>query len=312
MPTDKAIAEVEELKSVLNEAKLIISTDYRGLNVTELSGLRRAIREAGGSYRVAKNSLVKIASEEIDRPEISEIVVGPTGFVLSIDDPVGPTRALMAHITENRLDVVVNGAYLEGQLVDADRVKYLSTLPGREELVAKLLGQMNAPVANLVGVLSATLRGFMTVIQAHIDQGGNAGGAEEPPVAEAEPEAADEEPVAEAEAEATEEEPEAADEEPVAEAEAEATEEEPEAADEEPVAEAEAEATEDEPEAADEEPVAEAEAEATEDEPAEEPKVADEEPVAEAEAETTEEEAPEQAEESAEETGEADEDKPAE
>ncbi len=292
MPTDKAIAEVEELKSVLNEAKLIISTDYRGLNVTELSGLRRAIREAGGSYRVAKNSLVKIASEEIDRPEISEIVVGPTGFVLSIDDPVGPTRALMAHITENRLDVVVNGAYLEGQLVDADRVKYLSTLPGREELVAKLLGQMNAPVANLVGVLSATLRGFMTVIQAHIDQGGNAGGAEEPPVAEAEPEAADEEPVAEAEAEATEEEPEAADEEPVAEAEAEATEE--------------------EPEAADEEPVAEAEAEATEDEPAEEPKVADEEPVAEAEAETTEEEAPEQAEESAEETGEADEDKPAE
>ena len=272
MPTDKAIAEVEELKSVLNEAKLIISTDYRGLNVTELSGLRRAIREAGGSYRVAKNSLVKIASEEIDRPEISEIVVGPTGFVLSIDDPVGPTRALMAHITENRLDVVVNGAYLEGQLVDADRVKYLSTLPGREELVAKLLGQMNAPVANLVGVLSATLRGFMTVIQAHIDQGGNAGGAEEPPVAEAEPEAADEEPVAEAEAEATEE----------------------------------------EPEAADEEPVAEAEAEATEDEPAEEPKVADEEPVAEAEAETTEEEAPEQAEESAEETGEADEDKPAE
>ncbi len=252
MPTDKAIAEVEELKSVLNEAKLIISTDYRGLNVTELSGLRRAIREAGGSYRVAKNSLVKIASEEIDRPEISEIVVGPTGFVLSIDDPVGPTRALMAHITENRLDVVVNGAYLEGQLVDADRVKYLSTLPGREELVAKLLGQMNAPVANLVGVLSATLRGFMTVIQAHIDQGGNAGGAEEPPVAEAEPEAADGEPVAEAEAEATE------------------------------------------------------------DEPAEEPKVADEEPVAEAEAETTEEEAPEQAEESAEETGEADEDKPAE
>jgi len=251
MPTDKAVAEVEELKVVLSEAKLIISTDYRGLNVTEISALRRAIRESGGTYRVAKNTLVKIASDEIGRPEISEIVVGPTGFVLSTDDPVGPARALMTHIQTNRLDIVVNGAYLEGILVDADRVKYLSNLPSREELIGKVLGQMNAPIANLVGVLSGTLRGLMTVLQAHIDQGGNAIATEsaEAKETEAAPQAAAEE--AEAE-EATEEEsadePEAEAEEPVAEAEAEeATEEEsadePEAEAEEPVAEAEAEET---------------------------------------------------------------------
>jgi len=264
MPTDKAVAEVEELKAVLSEAILIISTDYRGLNVTELSALRRAIRESGGTYRVAKNTLVKIASDEIGRPEISEIVVGPTGFVLSTDDPVGPARALMTHIQENRLDVIVNGAYLEGTLVDADRVKYLSNLPSREVLIGKVLGQMNAPIANLVGVLSGTLRGLMTVLQAHIDQGGNADVAES------------------AEAEATEAAPEAAAEAPVAEAEAE------EATDE----------SADEPEAATEEPVAEAE-EAT-DESADEPEAEAEEPVAEAEVEE------------AEESGEADEDKPAE
>jgi large subunit ribosomal protein L10 len=238
MPTDKSVAEVEELKAVLADAKLIISTDYRGLSVTELSALRRAIRESGGSYRVAKNTLVKIASAEIDRPEIGDIVVGPTGFVLSTDDPVAPARALMNHIHENRLEVVINGAYLEGRIVDADRVKYLSTLPGRDELIAKLLGQMNAPIANLASVLSGTLRGLLTVIQAHIDQGGNLGVAqEEAPAAEAPakeesaeaPEATAEEPVAEAEAEATEEEAtdapeasaEASTEEPVAEAEAE-------------------------------------------------------------------------------------------
>jgi len=174
MPTDKSVAEVEELKSVLAEANLIISTDYRGLNVTELSALRRAVREAGGTYRVSKNTLVKIASEEIDRPEISEIVVGPTGFVLSNDDPVAPTRALMNHIEENHLEIAINGAYLEGKVVGVDRVKYLSTLPSREELVAKVLGQMNAPIANLVSVLSGTVRGLMTVLQAHIEKGGNA------------------------------------------------------------------------------------------------------------------------------------------
>ena len=198
MPTDKAIAEVEELKAVLSEAKLIISTDYRGLNVTELSALRRAIRESGGIYRVAKNTLVKIAAEEIGRPEISEIVVGPTGFVLSTDDPVGPARALMTHIQENRLNVVVNGAYLEGSLVDADRVRYLSNLPSREELIGKVFGQMNAPIANLVGVLSGTLRGLMTVLQAHIDQGGNAA-VTEAEEAEAAPEATAEEAEAPAE-----------------------------------------------------------------------------------------------------------------
>jgi len=258
MPTDKAVAEVEELKTVLSEAKLIISTDYRGLNVTEMSALRRAIRESGGTYRVAKNTLVKIASDEIGRPEISEIIVGPTGFVLSTDDPVGPARALMTHIQENRLDIVVNGAYLEGTLVNADRVKYLSNLPSREELIGKVLGQMNAPIANLVGVLSGTLRGLMTVLQAHIDQGGNAIATEsaEAEETEAAPQAAAEAEAEEATEEESADEPEAEAEEPVAEAEAEeATEEE----------------SADEPEAEAEEPVAEAEetGEADEDKPAE-------------------------------------------
>ena len=261
MPTDKAVAEVEELKSVLGEAKLIISTDYRGLNVTEMSALRRTIRESGGTYRVAKNTLVKIASNEIGRPEISEIIVGPTGFVLSTDDPVGPARALMTHIQENRLDIVVNGAYLEGTLVDADRVKYLSDLPSREELIGKVLGQMNAPIANLVGVLSGTIRGLMTVLQAHLDQGGNA-------IATESADAEAEEPVAQAAAEETTEE-ESVDE-PVAQAETEETTEEesvdePEA--EEPVAQAEVEETTEE-ESVDE-PEAEEAGEADEDKPAE-------------------------------------------
>jgi len=256
MPTDKAVAEVEELKSVLGEAKLIISTDYRGLNVTEMSALRRTIRESGGTYRVAKNTLVKIASNEIGRPEISEIIVGPTGFVLSTDDPVGPARALMTHIQENRLDIVVNGAYLEGTLVDADRVKYLSDLPSREELIGKVLGQMNAPIANLVGVLSGTIRGLMTVLQAHLDQGGNA-------IATESADAEAEEPVAQAEAEETTEEDSM--DEPVAQAEVEETAEE-ESVDE-PVAQAEAEETTEE-ESVDE-PEAEEAGEADEDKPAE-------------------------------------------
>ncbi|MCH8818236.1 MAG: 50S ribosomal protein L10 [Chloroflexi bacterium] len=187
MPTDKSVAEVEELKILLREANLIISTDYRGLNVTQMSALRNAVREGGGTYRVAKNTLVKIASEAIGRPEISEIVVGPTGFVLSTDDPVAPTRALVTHIQQNRLEVVINGAYLDGKVVDADRVKFLATLPDRDELVARVLSQMNAPIANLVGVLSGTIRGLLTVLLARIDQSGNVAAGDQAEVSDNEP-----------------------------------------------------------------------------------------------------------------------------
>ncbi|MDA1256679.1 MAG: 50S ribosomal protein L10 [Chloroflexi bacterium] len=173
MPTAKSIAEVEELKTLLSEAKLIISTDYRGLSVIQLSALRRAIGEGGGQFRVAKNTLVKIASDAIEQPQISEIVMGPTGLVLSNDDQVAPARALMTHIEQNRLEITVNGAYLDGRVVDANQVKYLASLPGREELLARLLGQMNAPIAGLVTVLSGTIRGLVTVLQAHIDNVGS-------------------------------------------------------------------------------------------------------------------------------------------
>jgi len=94
MPTVKAVAEVEELKAVLSEANLIISTDYRGLNVTELSGLRRAVREAGGTYRVAKNTLVKRAASEAGIEGLDDLFAGPTAIAFITGEPVDAAKAL--------------------------------------------------------------------------------------------------------------------------------------------------------------------------------------------------------------------------
>lgn len=173
MPTDQSIAEVERLKEILEAATVVISTNYRGLDVGSMAQLRNVLREAGGRYRVVKNTLVRIAADKAGMPELKALVDGPCGFVIGVGDPVLPAKALLRHIRQNRLEMEIRGAYLDGQVLDADRVQLLASLPSREELLARVLGQLNAPIAGLVTVLSGTLRGLVTVLQRHIDaQGG--------------------------------------------------------------------------------------------------------------------------------------------
>jgi large subunit ribosomal protein L10 len=260
MPTQAKQAAVAALKEDLSNSRAAIVADYRGLTVSDISAVRRALRGEGITYRVVKNRLAKIAATEAGRGELNELLDGPTALAIGNTDEVTLARVFLDAIRPFKT-VVVRGAIVGDKRIDAASVTRLSTLPSRDVLLAQLAGGMASPLAKMASLLSAPLRNLGYALS----QLAQNKGQQEAPV----------EPVSKAVETAPAEAPAAAD----AEApEAEATAEAPEA---EATAEApEAEATAEAPEA---EATAEApEAEATATEPESSPDEADE-----AEAETT-------------------------
>ena len=201
MPTERSVAEVEELKALFTEASVLISTDYRGMNVTAMNLMRRVLRSGGIKYRISKNTLAMIAADEISRPEIKELIVGPVGWVYTDSDASAAAKSLVDHIEAERLDMVIHGALMGDQMLSREQVEALARLPGREQLLAMLFAQMNAPVAGLATVLTGSIRGLATVLQRIAESN--------EPEAESEPgeEASADEPEAAADAGADEEAP---------------------------------------------------------------------------------------------------------
>ena len=169
MPTARKVAEVALLKELFVDAALIVSTDYRGVDVEKMNGLRAALRSHGLRYRVAKNTLVRIAADEIGRPEIKEVVDGPCGFLVTTGEPTVAAKSLIDHIRADRLELAIRGGVLNGQVISEEGVRQLAGLPSRDVLLARLFCQMNAPVTALVTVLSGPVRALATVLQRHIE-----------------------------------------------------------------------------------------------------------------------------------------------
>ncbi len=162
-------ALVEEFAEKLKAAKSAFLADYRGLDVEQANTLRRKLQDVGVEYRVVKNTLLRLAARDTDAACLDEFLSGPTAIALATDDPVAPAKALVAFAKENK-DFELKAGMLDGKLLALDDIKALSALPGREELLAKLLRTMNAPVTNFVGVLAAVPRSFVQVLAAIKDQ----------------------------------------------------------------------------------------------------------------------------------------------
>ena len=176
MPTERNIREVEALVERFSNASIVISTNYSGMAVQSMDRFRRSLREKGAQYRITKNTLARIAADSAGRPEIKEIVEGPCGYVTTEGDAVAAASALVSSIRAERLSMTVVGAVLGREVLSVGRFETLASLPGRDVLLARLMGQMNAPITGLVTVLSGPIRALATVLQRHIEQ---VGGAEE-------------------------------------------------------------------------------------------------------------------------------------
>lgn len=160
---------VELMGERLGRATAIVVTDYRGLSVADLTGLRSSLRAKGCDVQVIKNTLLRRACEaaEIDPP--AALLKGPTAVVLLYDDLASPTKALLEFAKKNER-FEIRGGILDGKMLDAGGVKALADLPSRDELRAMLLGTLQAPQRQLVTVLGAPLRNLVTVLNAYADK----------------------------------------------------------------------------------------------------------------------------------------------
>jgi len=163
-------AAVAELKEKLGRAKSVVLVNNRGLSVAQVTKLRKKSREAGVEYRVAKNTLMRIAAQEsgvAGLADISSLLEGPTTFAFGYEDPVAPAKVISNFIKEGKIATLeVKGGWLEGRVLTPGDIKALADLPSREVLLAQVLGGMQAPMYGFAGSLAAVLRQFAYAVEA--------------------------------------------------------------------------------------------------------------------------------------------------
>ncbi|MDQ3757544.1 MAG: 50S ribosomal protein L10 [Actinomycetota bacterium] len=197
-PRPEKVAVVDEVRTRLDSSSAAILTEYRGLKVKDLADLRRALRAAGGDYKVYKNTLVRFAARDLGLDELEALLEGPTAIAFVEGDAVNVAKALRDFARTNP-NLVVKGGVLGNRILSAKDAGALAEVPPREVLLARLAGALAAPMQQFAGLLQALPRNFAYGLQALIDQQGGAPAeapAAEAPAAVAEPpEAADEAPV---------------------------------------------------------------------------------------------------------------------
>lgn len=169
MPTKAKEEAVELLKDKFERSSIVITTNYSGLPVSEMTELRRALREANVEYRIIKNTLAYIAADQAGKSAIKDVINGPTGVAFGYEDPLEPARALSGFIRTNRSSLAIMGGEMDGKPLTSDQVNQLATMPGRDELVAQLLMRMNSPASGLVNVLNGPIAALARVLQGHVD-----------------------------------------------------------------------------------------------------------------------------------------------
>ena len=165
---DEKKAVVAEVSKQIENAQAMILAEYRGVGVEDMTSLRAKARNSGVYLKVLKNKLVKRAVEDTSFSSLSEEMVGPLVFGIS-EDPVAAAKVLNDFAKENDLFVIKSGA-MPNEMLDVNAIKALASLPSREELLAKLLGTMQAPVAKFVRTLNEVPTQFVRGVAAVRDQ----------------------------------------------------------------------------------------------------------------------------------------------
>ena len=154
---------VEEIKAKITGAKSVVLVKFSGLTVAEDTEFRREFRKKDVEYKVYKNTLVRRAFNDLGVTAFDEDLNGPTSIAFGTDE-TGASKVVMDAVKKYDKKVVVKSAYVEGNRVDEAGVKALAAMPSKEELIAKMLGSIQAPITNFVGVLSAIPRGLVIAL----------------------------------------------------------------------------------------------------------------------------------------------------
>ena len=147
------VDSVQEIQDDLGRATVAVVAEYRGLSVTQMNRFRRAVREAEGRCRVAKNTLAKRAVAASRYEPLAPMLRGPLALIIGFKDPVAIAK-LAVKFAEELPKLEIKGAVLDGQVLPPTEVKALATLPAREIVMAQLLGLLQAPAAQLLRTLN--------------------------------------------------------------------------------------------------------------------------------------------------------------
>ena len=181
MPNEKVLetkkAQVAEIVEALNGATTGVLMDYRGLTVEEDTKLRNDLRAAGVKYFVVKNTLLRLAANQVGLEELDSILHGPTALALS-EDPVAPAKILF-DFAKNNEKVEIKSGFMDGKVLSADELTRLAKTPSKETLIAKIMGSLNAPVSNLARLLATIADGGVEIADLIAKKNGEAAPAEE-------------------------------------------------------------------------------------------------------------------------------------
>ncbi len=144
---------IDEISAAIDGATSIVLVDYRGLTVDEDTRLRKQLRDAGVNYKVYKNTMMNIAFKGTAYEALSSYLEGPTAVAISKDDATAPAR-LLCQFAKTAEQLEVKGGMVEGVAYDAAGIQAVSKIPSREELLSKLLGSIQSPIANFARVMN--------------------------------------------------------------------------------------------------------------------------------------------------------------
>jgi len=173
MPVQRSDKElsVAQVKEAIQGAKSVVLANNNGMSVAQVTRLRRELRGAGVSLKVAKNTLIRIAAKDLGIEGLDPYLHGTTTLAFSNTDEASGAKKIREFFAKDKdPKFVVKAGILEGQVIDANGVKNLADLPSREVLLAQVLGGIQTPLVNVVGVITSLLSGFAYALDARIKQ----------------------------------------------------------------------------------------------------------------------------------------------
>ncbi len=161
--TEKAEA-ISEIKDLISNSTGIFLVDYHGINVEDISDIRRKFRKEGINYKVFKNTLLKRALNEIGGyDKFEENLVGMIGTIFAGENYIAPAK-IIKQFNKTSEKFVFRGCYIESQYYESDKLELLASMPSKEEVIAGILSSINAPASGIVGTLHTVIRELVSVI----------------------------------------------------------------------------------------------------------------------------------------------------
>ncbi|MDA8392845.1 MAG: 50S ribosomal protein L10 [Actinomycetota bacterium] len=171
-PRQDKVEMVSEVRTRIDSSDGVLLTEYRGLTVSQMSVLRRALREVGGEYRVYKNTLVRFAVRDLGLSDVEPLLVGPTALAFAKGDVAQVAKVLRDYARANPA-LVVKGGMLSGGVLSAGEAAALAELPSRDAMLSRFAGALMAPIQRMAGLLQALPQNFAYGLSALIGMGGD-------------------------------------------------------------------------------------------------------------------------------------------